>query len=57
MRLQNNIYWRKGLFMSKVPCTEQAKVELYAMLSSLPISPNKTAKKFKTKTGISFSTL
>jgi len=37
--------------------TEQAKVELYAMLSTLPISLNKTAKIIKTKTGFSFSSL
>ena len=33
------------------------KVELYATLCTLPISPNKTAKILKTKTGFSFSSL
>jgi len=43
--------------MSKVPYTEQAKVELYATLSTLPMSRNKTAKIIKTKTDFGFSSL
>ena len=44
---------------SVIAYTEYAKVELpvYATLSTLPISPNKTAKIIKTKTGFSFSSL
>ena len=34
-----------------------SKLELYAALPTLPISPNKTGKIIKAKTGFSFSSL
>ena len=40
--------------MSKVPYTKQAKVELYATLSTLPISPNKTTKIITNKNWLQF---
>jgi len=47
----------KACSCQKVPYTEQAKVELYATLSTLSISPYKTPKILKTKTGFSFCVL